>query len=449
MIAKHPLAKFLGLLLASTLGMSNPPPNVVFIMADDMGYGDLGSYGATDARTPHLDRLAREGVRFTQFYSNGTECSPTRTALFSGQYQQRIGGLECAIGVGNVGRYDDAIRLAGDSQLGLPVKDNVLLAGFRSQGYESVMLGKWHLGYERYFSPLSHGFDRWFGIIGGNSDYFHYVEEDGFYALQENDEITQASGHVTDLIADRAVSYLNAQTPSRPFFLYLPFTAPHTPIQGPDDYALQPVAREVWNKGTRAGYVAMVEQLDQAVGMILDTLETAGLAENTLVIFKSDNGGTRLSRNDPFSGGKGTTWEGGIRVPCIVRWPGHIRPGTTSHQTAISMDLSYSIRRIIGATDHVLPSDGVDIIEHITQENPDFSRTLFWRGKRGDRVWRAVREGHMKYMSLTQTDKFVENVFDLSADPAEKTNLTHDRPQLATRLKKLLKDWELDVVARR
>ncbi|MDB4384900.1 sulfatase-like hydrolase/transferase [Opitutaceae bacterium] len=436
-------------LLLLTASYGNTPPNVVFIMADDMGYGDLSSYGATDAQTPHIDQLAREGVRFTQFYSNGTECSPTRTALLSGQYQQRIGGLECAIGVGNVGRYDDAIRLADAHQLGLPVSDNVFVQGFKDQGYETVMLGKWHLGYETYFSPLTHGFDHWFGIIGGNSDYFHYVEMDGFYALQEDDQDTKASGHVTDLIADRAVSYLKHRQTSQPFLLYLPFTAPHTPIQGPDDYTPEPIASEVWNKGTREGYVSMVEQLDQAVGKVLNMLQESGLAENTLVIFKSDNGGTSLSRNDPFSGGKGTTWEGGIRVPCIVRWPDRIAANTVSDQTAISMDLTRSLRRIIGANESPLPPDGIDIIAHVEQQNANSDRTLFWRGKRGDRVWRAVREGDMKYMSLTQTGEFMENVFDLATDPAEKNNLAAALPELTVHLKDLLTDWEQEVASRR
>ncbi len=418
-------------------------------MADDMGYGDLGCYGAIDVRTSHIDRLAQEGVRFTQFYSNGTECSPTRTALFSGQYQQRIGGLECAIGVGNVGRYDDAIRLSEADQLGLPVKDNVLMQGFRERGYDTVMLGKWHLGYERYFSPLSHGFDHWWGIIGGNSDYFHYVEEDGVYALQEDDRNIEADGHVTDLISDRAVAYLENYESPKPIFLYLPMTAPHTPIQGPDNYTAEPIKREVWNKGTREGYVSTVEQLDQAVGRILKTLSEAGLDENTLVIFKSDNGGTSNARNVPFSGGKGTTWEGGIRVPCIVRWPGHIDGGTTSHQTAISMDLTRSIGRISGASKPTLTPDGIDIIKHIESAKTDFARTLFWRGKRGDRIWRAVRNGNMKYMSLTRTGEFREHVFDLAADPAEKDDLLPIRPEVTLHLKNLLAGWESEVISRR
>ena len=437
------------LLSASTTWATDSRPNIVFILADDMGYGDLGCYGALDARTPHLDRLAREGVRFTQFYSNGTECSPTRTSLFSGQYPQRIGGLECAIGVGNVGRYDDAIRLAEAHQLGLPASDNVLIPGFSAQGYRTVLLGKWHLGYEPYFSPLHHGFDEWFGVIGGNSDYFHYVEEDGFYALRENDQPVAAEGYLTDLLTNRAVEFLQKQNAAQPFFLYLPYTAPHTPIQGPDDFQADPVPRATWNKGTREGYVAMVEHLDTSVGLVLETLAQNHDLANTVVIFKSDNGGTRVARNAPFSGHKGTTWEGGIRVPCIVRWPGHIAPNSTNRQVAITMDLTRSLLRIAGATDSTLPPDGIDIIAQVEHDQPLESRTLFWRGKRGDRTWRAVRNGDLKYLSLTQSDAFEEHLFDLNQDLSEKKDLLPGAPQNADRLKQLLVAWESNVTSRR
>lgn len=447
--AKFELRYVLGFFLFSVLAVANQPPNVVFILADDMGYGDLSSYGAPDIQTPHIDRLAKEGVRFTQFYSNGTECSPTRTALFSGQYQQRIGGLECAIGVGNVGRYDDAIRLASEKQLGFPVSDNSLLRGFSEQNYTSVLLGKWHLGYEDHFSPMHHGFDSWYGIIGGNSDYFHYVEEDGFYALREDDQPVDAEGHVTDLLTARAISFLENHDAAKPFFLYLPVTAPHTPIQGPDDYQPDPIRREVWNQGPREGYVSMVEQLDDGIGKIMAALAEHHDLDNTLVIFKSDNGGNHIGRNAPFSGGKGTTWEGGIRVPCIVRWPGRIVPDSTSDQVAISMDLTRSLLRIIGASNSPLAADGIDILQHVETGNPNLSRTLYWRGKRGDRVWRAVRDGDLKYLSLTRDDSFIEHVFDLSKDPGEKMDLLITSPEETNRLRSLLGAWEADVISRR
>lgn len=436
--------------IATALGLlAGSPPNVVLILADDLGYGDLGSYGATDVNTPHLDQLAREGVRFTQFYSNGTECSPTRTSLFSGQYQQRIGGLECAIGVGNVGRYDDAIRLAARGQLGLPVEDNVLVRGFQERGYESTLFGKWHLGYEDHFTPRRHGFTKWFGVIGGNSDYFHYVEEDGFYALQQDDQTIQAEGYLTDLITERALAYLDSRPGEQPFFLFLPYTTPHTPIQGPNDYHPDPVERAVWNKGTREGYVEMVDSLDDSVGQILTRIDELGLANDTLVIFKSDNGGTRLARNAPFSGGKGTAWEGGIRVPCIVKWPGHLPAGQDHSQVGITMDLTRSLLRIMGDSATPLPPDGIDILAHVEADEPNFDRTLFWRGKRGDRIWRAVRDGNLKYLSLTRDDSFREHIFDLAEDPSEKSDLLPDHPDKAAHLRGLLSAWEQEVVSRR
>ena len=428
------------------LATAAPRPNIVLIIADDLGYGDLACYGCPDTKTPVLDRLASQGVRFTDYYANAPECTPTRVALMTGRYQQRVGGLECALGTGNVGRYDDAIRLAENHDLGLPAAQNVLLRGLKRAGYTAVGFGKWHLGYEPKFGPLHHGFDHFFGPLGGGVDYYYHCESNGVHVLYENEKPVRRDGYMTDLITDGAIEFLQRREGSKPFFLYLPYTVPHTPLQMPDQKP--PIARsqENWNEGTRATYVAMVERFDLCVGKILKTLDKRKLTDDTLVIFVSDNGGTKTGRNAPFSGYKGRLFEGGIREPAFVRWPGVIPEGIVSNQPAIMMDFTISMLRAAGEEAPAdLPSDGIDILRHIEQRKPTTARTLFWRQRRGERTERAVRDGSLKYLSIDDGDQVEEYVFDLKNDPAEKTNLLDARPDATRHLKRLLAEWEKDV----
>jgi len=430
----------------AAIAESNSPPNIVLILADDMGYGDLGCYGCTDTNTPVLDRLAAEGVRFTDYYANAPECSPTRTALMTGRYQQRVGGLECAIGTGNVGRYDDAVRLAENHDLGLPPAQNVLVSGLKSAGYTVVGFGKWHLGYEPKFGPLKHGFDRFFGPAGGGVDYFYHCEWDGTPMLFDDEEPVHREGYLTDLITDRAVEFVRRHDTARPFFLYLPYTCPHTPIQHPDRKPPEARTQENWNQGARETYVLMNERLDRSIGRVLQAIDRRKLAQNTLVIFASDNGGTKLARNAPFSGTKGGLFEGGIREPCIVRFPGRIRPGTVSGQMAIMMDFTVSILRVAGAAPpEDLPPDGIDVLKLVEDASPPIPRTLYFRQRRGERTWRAVRHGPMKYLSRQDGETIQEHLFDLRRDPGEKVNLLDARPETTAHLKRLLADWEKDV----
>lgn len=243
-------------LIAACVGFAPPAPavaaeqgknraNVVVILADDLGYGDLGCYGCKDIKTPHLDRLAAGGVRFTQFYANGPECTPTRAALFTGRYQHRVGGLECAIGTGNVGRYDDAVRLREKNELGLPVEEPGLARLLKDAGYATAICGKWHLGYDDKFAPNRHGFDHAFYCLGGGMDYFHHVEDtpDAKSMLRQNGKPIERPGYFTDLVAEEAVRFLGAHK-DKPFFLYVPFTAPHAPYQGPNDRQAKPLAAD-------------------------------------------------------------------------------------------------------------------------------------------------------------------------------------------------------------
>jgi N-acetylgalactosamine-6-sulfatase len=443
-----------GVLLVASFAHAAAPsrPNIVILLADDMGYRDIGCFGVKDIRTPAIDALAARGVKFTHFYANGQECSPTRTALMTGRYQQRVGGLECAIGTGNVGRYDDAIRLANAHDLGLPVSETSVARMLKDAGYATAIIGKWHLGYEDKFGPNRHGFDYALYCQGGGMDYFHHVEDPPAYAhvLRLNGKDEKRDGYFTDIIADEAERYIAANR-ERPFFLYVPFTAPHAPFQGPDEKQPNPLPADSlrWDQGKApaAVYAAMVERLDQSVGRIVTALEQNGVARRTLVIFMSDNGGTKSARPSGLREFKGTTFEGGIRVPCIARWPGVLPENVTTAQAAITMDLTASIVRAAGAK---VPAgrtfDGIDVLALIAERKPEVSRTLFWRGRRGDSTWRSVRDGSLKYVYRTVDGATtVEGLFDLKTDEGEKNDLRATRPEDVARLRGLLAAWEKQV----
>ena len=426
-------------------------PNIVLLLADDLGYGDFGCYGCPDIRTPTADKLAAEGVRFTSYYAAAPECSPTRTALMTGRYLHRVGGLECAIGVGNVGRYDDAIRLANRGDLGLPAEPATLGNMLKRAGYDTAVYGKWHLGYERKFFPDRHGFDHFVGVLGGNCDYFHHCEASGLRTLYEHDRPIRRTEHMTDLIAGEAVRFLRRpRRRERPFFLYVPFTAPHSPYQGPGDRRPTPLTEDEWNKGTREGYVELVEHMDAAAGKILAALDEMDQADNALVFYVSDNGANRKGRNAPFSGYKSSLYEGGIRVPCIVRRPGVLAAGSVWPHPTITMDLTASILAASGArAPEDRPLDGVDVLGQIAADTPPGDRTLFWRARRGERTWRAVRDGTLKYLSRTDASGTSQWLFDLDADPGEKKDLLAARPDDAKRLRGLLDQWQGEVAATR
>ncbi|MFO7933445.1 MAG: sulfatase-like hydrolase/transferase [Bacteroidales bacterium] len=430
-------------------------PNVVLILADDLGYGDLGCYGCRDIKTPNIDRLAKEGVMFTQFYANGPECTPTRAALLSGLYQQRIGGLECAIGAGNVGRYDEAMRLSEQNELGLRPEFSVLPNRLKEKGYHTAVIGKWHLGYEEKFRPDNQGFDYSIGPLGYGGDYFYHVEQDsiklpdftGTHNLARNgEEIFRDGKYMTELITAEAIKWLNQQSREEPFFLYLPFTAPHSPYQGPGDDPGRPFEGDEWNIKSRKKYIEMTEAMDHEIGRILSTLSEINMDKKTIVIFFSDNGGTRQADNGMLSGFKGHLWEGGIRVPCIIRWPGMIEEDTQSGQVGIGFDLTRSILKISGYPRDSVPVDGYDIIGHIIQQRENFDRTLFWRAKRGNSVKKAVRDGDDKYMIEIINDSIrLEKLFNLKEDVSETRNLLDALPGKADKLKILLMEWEQEV----
>jgi arylsulfatase A-like enzyme len=418
-------------------------PNVVLIIMDDLGYGDIGSYGVKDARTPNLDRLAREGVRFTNAYSNGANCSPTRAALISGRYQQRV-GIEWPLNTTN------------DLDRGLPVTGVSLPALLKGKGYATGLVGKWHLGFKPEYGPNAHGFDEFFGLLGGAVDFYTHRRGDGMPDLFDNTTPVEAPGYLTDEITRKAVSFVDRRA-AGPFFLEVAYNAVHWPFQPPGrapsdrDAAPRPAEKgdlrlyqgpDDPTPATRQDYVRMLESADEGVGRILAALDRHGLSRNNLVAFTSDNGGEWLSRNAPLSHRKSTLWEGGIRVPLLLRWPARLPARKTSEQVAITMDLTATILAAagVGAPPGHRP-EGIDLLPILRGESALADRQLFWRIARPNRQQRAVRSGQWKL--LVDGGQFL--LFDLSADPGEKHDLTAQRPDLVVKLKTLLEAWEKDV----
>jgi arylsulfatase A-like enzyme len=413
-------------------------PNVVLIVTDDLGYGDLGSYGAPDLRTPNLDGLARDGVRLTDFYANGATCSPTRASLISGRYQQRY-GLEVPLGVNET-----------DHERGLPVTGRSLPQLLKNNGYATALVGKWHLGWNAEFSPAAHGFEYFFGFKSGYVDYYQHtpgIDSPLKADLFENDRPVQEPGYLTDLITERSVRFIE-QNAARPFFIDVSYNAPHWPYQRPGEPS---VARDHARHlspfddptSSRGDYIAMVEHADRGIGEILATLDRLGLRDNTIVIFTNDNGGEWLSRNDPLFQRKGSVWEGGIRVPAIFRWPGHIAPGAVSSQVGITMDLTASILAVTGTP---APSDGdfegIDLFPVLTGRAPEIERTLFWRVSGANRQ-RAVRSGDWKLIY----DGSRPLLFNVRTDVSERNDVISEHVEIARRLGPLLAAWQEDVDA--
>ncbi|MBM4186204.1 MAG: twin-arginine translocation pathway signal protein [Gemmatimonadetes bacterium] len=411
-------------------------PNVVLIITDDMGYGDLSSYGAPDVRTPNIDRIGREGVRLTDFYANGQFCTPTRAGLITGRYQQRY-RLEEPLG-GPTSRH---------AEVGLPASEASLPALVKRRGYATALIGKWHLGYQPAFSPGAHGFDYFFGFKSGYVDYYQHTGGDGRPDLFENERAVRVEGYLTDVITERSVRFIRERG-RQPFFLEVSYGTPHWPYQPPGRPSvarrnaahLMPYDSAT---GTRADYVAMVENADQGVGRILTTLDSMGLASNTLVIFTNDNGGEWLSRNAPLFGRKWTLWEGGIRVPALLRWPGRIPAGRVSGQVGMTMDLTATILAAVGAAVADPAPDGIDLLPMLSGDVPEIERTLFWRTAAGGLTQRAVRSGDWKLL----IDGPNTYLFDVRRDLGERADLASTRSDVAARLRPLLTGWETAVDA--
>ena len=413
-------------------------PNVVLIITDDMGWADLSSYGATDIKTPNIDSIGRDGIRLTDFYANGVMCTPTRAGLISGRYQQRY-ALEIPLG--------HAASPSG--HLGLPVTGHSLPQLLKTNGYATALVGKWHLGYKPEFSPRAHGFDYFFGLKSGYHDFYQHNDNAGAPDLFENETPIAVDGYTTDLVTERAVKFIT-QNAGRPFFIDVAYNAPHWPYQPPGKPSIaRDHARHVLpsdpDAGTRADYAAMVERVDRGVGDILGTLARLKLADNTIVIFTNDNGGEWLASNGPLFNRKMTVWEGGIRVPALIRWPGRIPAGKVSDQVGITMDLTATI---LAASGTRVPADarleGVNLLPIWAGKAPTTERTLFWRTGFAGFTQRAVRSGDWKLVRDGTGHVFV---FNLRSDPGERQDLANRRQDVAQKLWPLVQAWERDVDA--
>jgi arylsulfatase A-like enzyme len=422
-------------------GPSSPArPNVILIITDDAGYGDFGMTGAPDVRTPHLDRLARDGVRLTDFYANATNCSPTRAALVTGRYQQRFA-------------IETPLASVGPAlETGLPVTGTSLPALLKSNGYRTALFGKWHLGYKSEFSPMAHGFEHFFGFKTGFIDYYRHTDAQGDADLFENDKPIAVDGYMTDLITARSVAFIEASARARqPFFVEVAYNAPHWPFQPPDRPSVAPENGRLMQPhepgaGTRTDYAAMVERADRGVGEIVAAVGRLGLERDTLIIFTNDNGGEWLSRSEPFFHHKWTLWEGGIRVPTIVRWTGRIPAGQVSSQVGMTMDLTASI---LAATTTPVPAaakpDGINLLPTLERKAPEAERTLFWRTNGAGHIQKAVRSGDWKLLIDGDTRYASQMIFNLRTDPSERHNLARERQDVAQKLKLALDGWEKDV----
>lgn len=415
-------------------------PNIIVMVADDLGYGDLGCYGCPDIRTPHLDRMAREGLRYTDAYASAPVCSPTRVAIITGQYQQRLGDA-----------YEDYMG-AGSPAVD-PEKHPSVARYLKAAGYRTACYGKWNISGAPDIPANAYGFDHWVGIQH-NCNYFTHLGYDfadgdwsGPNRLMEDGKPLEKEGYITEILADYTVDLIE-KAGNGPFFIYLPWQAPHSPLQGPGEDPLRPHVPKGITPAMRPTYIEIVEEMDRQTGRIMAALKDQGLDEKTLVIFTSDNGGHRAARNLPLKGWKQDLDEGGIRVPMMLRWPGTVPAGKVVKRSAISMDITATVIAAAGAmVPEGVARDGEDLLRPGKGDAP---RCLYWRrrtinhGQESNVVRaKAVRQGRWKYLNDIIRNR--EQLYDLEADPEEARNLFVAQPERAAGLKAMLEAWEAEV----
>ena len=408
-------------------------PNLIFIVADDLGFADLGCYGGRDAAfgpvSPVLDRLAAHGLKLTQGYSNSPVCSPTRFAMITGRYQYRLRGAA-----------EEPInsRSKGSTTLGLPPEHPTLPSLLQGAGYRTALIGKWHLGYPPAFGPLQSGYEEFFGPMSGGVDYFSHHSSAGHHDLYLGEQSHTEEGYLTDLLSQRAVDYVNRMaTQDAPFLLSLHYTAPHWPWETRDDQALsEEVKSNLFHLhgGNIHQYRRMIHHMDEGIGWLVEALRANGQLDNTLIVFTSDNGGERFSDNWPLVGGKMDLTEGGIRVPWIAHWPAVIAPGRESTQQCLTMDWTATLLDAAGVAAHPdYPLDGVSLLPVLRAPGQEFARPVHFR--MNHRGQRALRDGDWKYLRVDGHDY----LFNIPADERERANVGGRQP---ARLAELRAAWE-------
>jgi arylsulfatase A-like enzyme len=409
------------------------PPNFIFILADDLGYADLGCYGGRSGCSPVLDRMAKDGLRFTQGYANSSVCSPTRFALMTGRWQHRLRG-----------GADEPIRsnARGNPALGLPPSHPTLPSLLRDAGYATALAGKWHLGYPPHFGPRKSGYQEFFGALSGGMDYFSHCDTAGVHDLYENETEVFRKGYLTDLITDKAVEFVEKQ--ARPFFLSVHYNAPHWPWLTRKDAAESRRIEKIthFDGGSVATYRQMIHHMDEGIGRILSALKKRKIEKNTLVVFTSDNGGERYADTWPLVGKKMDLLEGGIRVPYIVRWPAVVKKGGVTAQHAVTMDWVATFLDAAGIScDRNFPLDGVSLLKSLKNPKQIVKRDLFW--KMLYRNQKAMRSGDWKYLSI-EGDEFL---FNLAKDERERANFGRREPRRLAALKEKYSAWEAQLPA--
>jgi len=420
----------------------NPPgarrPNIIVILTDDMGSADVGFQGCKDIPTPNLDSLARTGVRCEAGYVSHPFCSPTRAGLMTGRYQQRFGHENNPV-------YDPK-----DTGLGLPLGEVTLPQVLKQAGYVTGMVGKWHLGAAPHFHPLKRGFDEYYGFVGGGHDYFKAAAEgearEYLIPIESNGKPAALTEYLTDALSGAAAAMVRRHR-DRPFFLYLAYNAPHTPLQAPEKYLGRFASID---DPRRRSYAAMVSAVDDGVGLVLAALRETGLERDTLIFFLSDNGGpvgqaSNGSSNAPLANGKGSVFEGGIRVPFVVRWPSRLPAGAVYSEPVICLDILPTAAAAAGAA---MPAgrgiDGVNLLPHLAGENrAPPHETLFWRAG-GGAAW-AVRTG--RYKLLKRAAGAEPALYDLETDIGEWADLAAAQPERVRQMQKRYDDWNGGLVA--
>jgi arylsulfatase A-like enzyme len=404
-------------------------PNIIYIMTDDMGYADLSCYGRKDYSTPNLDALCAQGMKFINAYAAAPVCTPTRTAFMTGRYPART----------PIGLKEPLVTNKKDSAIGLTPATPSMAKLLQDAGYETALVGKWHLGFLPVNSPNQNGFDYFFGIHSGAADYVSHTGDGRKPDLFENEKPVTIEGYLTNIIAEKAIAFLEKRH-KNPFFLSINFTAPHWPWQAPGDKPY-PDSMRLAAGGSPAVYAAMMKSLDDAIGQILETLDKKQF-NNTIVIFTNDNGGEKFSDMGGLTNSKMSLWEGGIKVPAFVRWPGKIKAGSSTKQVAVTMDWTATILALAGAKSHNdFPLDGINLLPVLRAEKQHIERELYWRifQRKNEK---AVRYGDWKLIVDTKG----EYLFNIANDQAEKNNLKDTNKDIADKLRKLLADWEKSVL---
>lgn len=405
-------------------------PNVLLILADDLGFGDLSSFGAVDIKTPNIDALMDAGMRFDQFYANSPVCSPTRAALLSGRFPDKAG-------------VPGVIRTHRENSWGYLRQDMDLLpAVLRRGGYHTALIGKWHLGLESPNTPTERGFDYFHGFLGDMMDDYYTHRRHGINYMRENTSVIEPAGHATDLFTQWSVDYITKQqTEEAPFFLYLPYNAPHSPIEPPEVWLRKVQDREPGLPEQRAKIVALIEHLDDGIGRVVQTLKDTGQYDQTMIIFCSDNGGDLRAgaTNGPLSGGKQDMLEGGIKSPCSVSWPNKIAPNQRCETPAMIMDL-YPTLCALADLPYDRNIDGINLLPTLLGKGTvDPERTMIWvrreGGPYGGQDYYAIRRGDWKLLQNGPYEPL--RLYNLRVDPTEATPLESDAPKYGELLKAL------------